>query len=203
MTADAHPSANGKVLEDFPNENPFDPRKLRISQRFGDNHDVRRILVSVPVRKPQRQEFFRTHPDPAMSIEVALLDLREERQAYLVDPELAPYLPGEAVAKLLIATITSHGAVFLWPIKLPDERGRLDPWNEVALAGGERAKSKWIRLVANIGAGTYDVIEAANVFPDPQWPEATLQRLLEMAFKDRFIDDIDHPVLRRLRGEAA
>jgi hypothetical protein len=24
-----------------------------------------------------------------------------------------------------------------------------------------------------------------------------------MAFKDRFIDDIDHPVLRRLRGEAA
>ena len=53
-----------------------------------------------------------------------------------------------------------------------------------------------------MGASTYDVIEAANTFPDPAWPEATLQRLLEMAFKDRFIDDIDYPVLRRLRGEA-
>lgn len=184
------------------NGNIFDPRRLRISQRFGDTQDVRRILVSVPVRKPHRQEFFRTHPDSAMAIEVALLDLREDRQVYLVDPELAPYLPGEAVAKLLIATITSHGAVFLWPIKLPDERGRLDSWNEVALAVAERAKSKWIRLAPNMGASTYDVIEAANTFPDPAWPEATLQRLLEMAFKDRFIDDIDYPVLRRLRGEA-
>lgn len=181
----------------------FDPMKLRISQRFGDNQDVRRILVSVPIRKPHRQEFFRTHPDLAMSIEVALLDLREERQVYLVDPELAPYLPGEAVAKLLIATITSHGAIFLWPVKLPDERGRLDSWNETALAVTARAKFKWIRLVPNMGASTYDVIEAANTFPDPTWPEVTLQSLLEMGFKDRFIDDIDHPVLRRLRGEAA
>ena len=183
-------------------ENPFDPRRLRISQRFGEGQDVRRIVVSVPVRKPHRQEFFRTHTDAEMSVEVALLDLREDRQVYLVDRDLAPYLPGEAVAKLLISTLTSHGALFLWPIRLPDERGRLDPWNEVALAVAERAKGKWIRLVPNMGAGTYDVTEAANAFPDPAWPEATLQKLLEMAFKDRFIDDIDHPVLRRLRGES-
>jgi hypothetical protein len=29
----------------------------------------------------------------------------------------------------------------------------------------------------------------------------TLDKLLELAFRDRFIEDIDHPVLRRLRGE--
>jgi hypothetical protein len=183
------------------NGNVFDPRKLRISQRFGQGQDVRRILVSVPVRKPHRQEFFRTHPDPEMSIAVALLELREDRQTYLVSPELAPYLPGEAVIKLLVTTISSHGALFLWPIKLPDERGRLDEWNAVALEAAERAKSTYIRLIPNMKAGTYDVVEAANVFPDPIWPEATLEKLLEMGFKDRFIDSMDHPVLRRLRGE--
>lgn len=202
MTGDAHQSRNGKAQEVPENDNPFDPRKLRISQRFGDGHDVRQILVSARVRKPHRQEFFRTHPDTEMSIEVALLDLKAEGQIYIVDPALAPYLPGEAAPKILFTTITSHGALFLWHIKLPDERGRLDPWNEVALEVAERAKSKWIRLVPNMGAGTYDVTEAASLFPDPVWPEATLQKLLEMAFKDRFIDDIDHIVLRRLRGES-
>lgn len=191
----------GSVDEKSREYGTFDPRKLRISQRFNDNQDVRRILVSVPARKPHRQEFFRTYPDPDMSVSVALLELREDRQTYLISPELAPYLPGEAVVKLLVTTITSHGALFLWPIKLPDERGRLDEWNAVALEASERAKSAWIRLVPNMGAGTYDVVEAANAFPDPVWPEATLEKLLAMAFKDRFIDSMDHPVLRRLRGE--
>jgi hypothetical protein len=201
MIEDAHPSSNGKAQDEQADENPFDPRKLRISQQFNDSQDVRRILVSVPARKPHRQEFFRTHPDPDRSISVALLELREDRQTYLVSPELAPYLPGEAVVKLLVTTITSHGALFLWPIKLPDERGRLDEWNVVAHEASDRAKSAWIRLVPNMGAGTYDVVEAANAFPDPTWPDAQLQKLLQMAFKDRFIDDIDHPGLRRLRGE--
>ena len=55
--------------------------------------------------------------------------------------------------------------------------------------------------MANMGAGTYDVLEAAAQFPDPVWPEFTLQQLLELAFKNRVIDTMDHPVLRRLRGE--
>jgi hypothetical protein len=201
MVGNAHPSSNGKAQEGRDDGGPFDPRKLRISQRFGEGQDVRRILVSASARKPHRQEFFRTHPDAGMSIEVALLDLKAEGQIYLVDPALAPYLPGEAVPKILFTTITSHGALFLWPIKLPDERGRLDDWNAVALEAAERAKSNWIRLMANKGAGTYDVLEAAATFPDPVWPEATLQKLLELAFRDRFIDDMNHHVLRALRGE--
>lgn len=181
--------------------NPFDPLKLRIGQRFGEGQDVRRVLVSVQVRKPHRQEFFRTHPDPNMALEVAILEFRQDRQSFVVSPELAPYLPGEAVAKLLTPTMTNHGALFLWPIKLPDEQGRLDEWNTVAFEAAERAKTKWVRLMANMAAGAYDLLEAAAQFPDPVWPEFTLQQLLELAFKGRVIDTMDHPVLRRLRGE--
>ena len=181
--------------------NPFDPKRLRIGQRVGEGQDVRRVLVSVLVRKPNRQEFFRTHPDPAMSVELALLEFKQDRQSFIITPEMAPYLPGEAVVKLVVPTITIHGAVFLWPVKLPDEQGRLDEWNSVALEAAERAGSRWLRLMANMGAGTYDVLEAAGQFPEPVWPEKSLQQLLEIAFKGRVIDSMDHPVLRRLRGE--
>lgn len=181
--------------------NPFDPKRLRIGQRASEGQDVRRILVSVLVRKPNRQEFIRTHPDPEMWMEAAILEFKQDRQSFIVSPELAPYLPGEAVAKLLVPAITNHGALFLWPIKLPDEQGRLDEWNSVAQEAAQRAQTRWLRVMANIGAGTYDVLEAAGNFPDPVWPEKSLQELLEIAFKARVIDDMDHPVLRRLRGE--
>ncbi len=182
--------------------NPFDPKRLRISQGLGDTAHVRRVVASCPVRKPDRQEFVRVHPAPEMSIEVALLEFKEERQHYLVDPALASSLPGgEAVNKVLCTTITRHGALLFWPIKLPDENGRLDPWNDAALIAAERAKTTWIRLASNMAKGGYDVWEAQAEFPDPAWPDVTLDKLLELAFRDRFIEDIDHPVLRRLRGE--
>ena len=187
--------------DDDEKPNPFDPKKLRIGQRFGEGQDVQRVLVSVPVRKPNRQEFVRTHPEPEMALEAAILELKQDRQSFIVAPELSPHLPGEAVAKLLIPALSNHGALFLWPIRLPDDQGRLDEWNSVALEACERAKTKWIRVMANMGAGTYDVLEAKALFPDPNWPEHTLQQLLEIAFKSRVIDTMDHPVLRRLRGE--
>ena len=183
--------------------NPFDPRHLRISQRAGGNQDVRPRIVTVPVRKPHKQTFIRTHPDPEMSIEVALLEFRDEGQTYLISPDLAPHLPGDALIKLLMTTITSHGALFLWPIRLPDERGRLDEWNGTALEAAGLAKTTWIRLVPDMRVGTYTVLEALAAFPQPEWPTLSLQQLLELAFKDRFIDSMDHMVLRRLRGEFA
>lgn len=187
--------------DDDEKPDPFDPKKLRIGQRFGEGQDVRRVLVSVPVKKPHRQEFFRTHPDPAMSLEVALLEFKQDRQTFIVLPELAPYLPGEAVPKLLVTTISNHGSLFLWPIRLPDEQGRLDDWNAVALEAAESAKSKWMRLMANMAAGSYEVLEAIAQFPEPVWPDVALKTLLELAFRGRVIDSMEHPVLRRLRGE--
>jgi len=193
------PAGDGGIRDD--GNDPFDPRRLKLSGRFRERQDVRKVIVSIPVRKPGRQEFFRTHPDLNMWFETTVLDLKEDRLTYLVEPGLAPYLPGEAVPKLLVPTITTHGSLSIWPIRLEDERGRLDEWNTVASEAAERARTKWIRLSANMGAGTYDVLEAAGTFPDPNWPELSLREILSKAFKERLIGDLDHPVLKRLRGE--
>jgi hypothetical protein len=37
--------------------------------------------------------------------------------------------------------------------------------------------------------------------PDPVWPELTFNAIYRIAFKDRIIRTLDHPVVKRLRGE--
>ena len=63
------------------------------------------------------------------------------------------------------------------------------------------AKEMWVRVAANMGAGYYDVSVATGDIPEPEWPDIEFQKILEIAFRDKFINDLDHPVVRRLRGE--
>jgi hypothetical protein len=44
--------------------NPFDPANLRLSQSFVETAGVKKLLTTVPVRKPSAQDFVRVHPDP-------------------------------------------------------------------------------------------------------------------------------------------
>ena len=53
-----------------------------------------------------------------------------------------------------------------------------------------------------MGLGAYEIFEAQSIMADPQWPELSFQELLRIAFRDRLIDRVDHPVVRRLRGLA-
>ena len=69
--------------------------KLRLSQDFANKVGVKKAIITVPVRKPGRQDFVRVHPDPAMRLETAVLELKDDRETYLVDPDLWSELPGE------------------------------------------------------------------------------------------------------------
>lgn len=180
---------------------PFDLKKLRINQRFGENLDARPVIASVAVRKPQRQWWVRVHPDPAMALETCILQFEQDQQFYLVDPALAPALPGETAATKLHTTVTMNGGLFLWPIKLPDEDGQLHECHVTAHNAAEVAQSTWIRISWFKPNNNYVVVRARGNVPEPAWPEADLQKLLSVAFKDRFIDSLDHPVAKRLLGE--
>jgi len=192
------PDDDGK--KDGPN-NPFDPKRLRISGGGQQGPTAQKILTTVQVRKPNRQEWVRVHPGTDMRLDTLLLEMRDDRLTYLVAPDIAPAIPGEAVAKSLYTTVTRQGAILLWPVRLPDEQGRLDEWNAAAHEAALKAETKWTRVAANMGAGVYDVYEALDQIGEPEWPELPLERLLEMAFKDRYVDNLDHPVIRRLMGE--
>ncbi len=206
QTAQAAPSANqpNPAETDAPaatRPNPFDPSSLKLSQNFGATLGVKKALVTVPVRKPGRQDFVRVHTDPDYRLETAVLELKEERETYLVARELWEELPSELTPKVLFTTINRQNVLTLWPVRMPGEDGRLDDWNASALEAAEMAQQQWVRVAANMSLGAYDIFEATGHLDDPTWPDYDFQKILEIAFKGRFIESEDHPVLRRLRGE--
>jgi hypothetical protein len=103
---------------------------------------------------------------------------------------------------MLFAAVNRQGVLFVWPIRPPRADGRADEWNRTALEAAERATKGWVRVAANMTLGAYDVYEAPGQLGEPDWPTMPFKELLRIAFRDRFIDSLDHPVLRRLRGEA-
>ena len=177
----------------------LDLASMRLSQDFHATLGVKKLTTTVPVRKPNRQEFFRVHPDWMFQTQV--LELKEENETYLVGRPLWDELIGELTPRAIFAVMNRQGVFFLWPARLPRDDGRKDAWAGSALNAASKAKTHWIRLVANMSLGAYDIFQAPSTLADPVWPEEKFEQLLDLAFKDMLIKDMSHPVVRRLRGE--
>jgi hypothetical protein len=182
---------------------PFDPASLRLSQDFTASMGVKKVLLAVPVRKPDKSWFVRVHPEESYRLQTAVIELKEDRETYLVAPALWPELAAEATfsPRALFTAANRQGLVFIWPIRLPGPDGRVDEWSRTALEAAQMAGECWVRVAANMSLGAYDVFRATGQFPEPEWPDLSFKELMRIAFKDRYISDRDHPVLRRLRGE--
>lgn len=182
---------------------PFDPETLRMSQDFAANLGVKKALVTVPVRKPDKSWFVRVHPSESYRLQTGMLELKEDRECYIVAPALWPEMASESTfgVRTLFTAINRQGVVFIWQVSLPGPDGRVNEWNRSALEAADRAVKGWIRVQANMSLGAYEIFEATGDLPEPEWPKYSFRDLLAAAFRDKRIDARDHPVLRRLRGE--
>jgi hypothetical protein len=187
-----------------PEADPFNLASLRLTQDFASAVGVKKLITTIPVRKPSREWFVRTHPDPAYRLLTAVLELKEDRETFLVAQELREGLASESTfsPRLLVTTINSQGVLFVWPIRLPGADGRIDLWSRSALDAADEAGERWVRVTANLSLGAYDVAVASGQMAEPDWPELPLQEIIRIAFRDKMISEWSHPVLRRLRGEA-
>ena len=152
---------------------PFDPENLRLDQSFVETSGVKKLLTTVPVRKPNNQDFVRVHPDEAYRLPAAIIELKDDREVYLVLPHVAHQLPGECAPVILYTAINRQGVVFLWPVKLPAADGKILEWHRSAAEAAERAMDSWIRVKADMALGAYAMYEASSTVPDPIWPTAT------------------------------
>ena len=181
---------------------PFDPARFRLSGASGTGSVVRKALTYIPVRKPTKQAYVRTCPDPNYRLECGLLTLEGEDQPYIVLPDIAHVVEQEVKAYQLRLAIDRQGNVFLWPVPLPPADGAENSWNQSHRQIADRAEAAWIRMVSNREIGAYEVLEASGEIPDPKWPEEALADILELAFRSsNTIEAIDHPALKKLRGE--
>ncbi len=181
--------------------NPFDPASLRMDQSFADTVGVKKVLTTVPVRKPNRQEFVRVRAEPTFWLTpAAIIEVKEDREVYLVRPDIVPAVPGEFATVTLFTAISRQGTLFLWPVKLPNPDGRHNEWHRSAAEGAERAMGKWVRVTASISLGAYEIFEASGELPEPVWPGFSFHEILKIAFRERLVDRPDHPLVQRLQG---
>ena len=90
--------------------NPFDPAALRLDQKFTDSVGVKKHTTTVPTRKPNRQDFVRVDPRPEYRVgPVGVIELKEDREVYLVTPDMAHELVGECTPVTLFTTINRQG----------------------------------------------------------------------------------------------
>jgi hypothetical protein len=177
---------------------PFDLASLRLDQNFTETVGVKKLLKTLAVRKPGKQDFIRVHPDPAYRDNVALIDYKLDRETYIVTPAVARELPKEIIAVTLYLAVDRQGVPFLWPIRLPDADGKDLDWYRSAREAAGAGQTQWVRVMANMKAGAYDIFVAEAVTAEPAWPGLTLQELIRIAFKDRLINSLDHRIVQRL-----
>jgi hypothetical protein len=183
-----------KILPGLNPDDPFDPENVQLAG--GEVLGAEKVVLTIPVRKPQSAEFFRVHP--TLRIDTALLD--HEREKFLIAPPLRGFV-AEALPYSLLYCLNRNGGAFLWPIRLPGSDGRSNQWWDGARAAATYAKDRWVRCWANLTMNSYDAVIATAHIPEPNWPDLPLRDVLRLAFKDRLIDRHDHPILKALRGE--
>ena len=190
-----------KVVDAAASSDPLDLEKLRISPEMMEGTAVRKLLTAVPVRKPNGQDFVRCRLEPQYRETLALIELREERETYVIDLNAVPDLRGEVFFATCFTAITRGGTLFLWPVKRPATDGKTLEWHTSAAMAAQYAMKGWIRIKSDMSAGAYVVYEAAGNIPDPEWPDLTFKEIVGLAFKDRVVSSLDHPLVKRLRGE--
>jgi hypothetical protein len=203
---DTHRPVEGAAITDSINSgeavpNPFNPAAYVLDQSYADTHGVKKLLTTVPVGKPSRQDFVRVHRDPAFRLTpVGIITVKEDREVFLVPPDMAQQLPGEFSVATLFTAINRQGVLRLWPAKLPGSDGKHNVWHRTEMEAAERAMESWIRVTANMALGANDIFEAVGDLPDPEWPNISFGEILKIAFRDRIVDRVDHPLVQRLRG---
>lgn len=189
-----------KLIDAAASADPYDLSRLRVDPAMLETTSVKRLLTTVPMRKPADQDFVRVHPSPQFRETLAFLDLREDREIFVIEPALIPELSGEIFYATLFTAISRSGVLFLWPIKVQAGEAKANEWHISAATAAAHAMKNWCRVKANMQLRGYDVFQAESSIPDPEWPDLSFDQITHIAFKDRVIGSINHPAVKRLRG---
>lgn len=178
----------------------FNLNALRLPQNFGETLGVRKIITRVPVRKPNKTDFFRVRPGEEWRFQTMILEIKDEGETYVLMPEVWGVIQELLRPAMLHVGIDRRNNVFLIPIPLPGDDGRRNSWHQSLAGIVEQAEDKWVRIAANKGVGGYDVFRADAKLPEPEWPDLTLAELMEIAFRDKIIASAEHSIIRQLLG---
>ena len=178
------------------------PRISVSTHRISTKPVAKKLLLLLPIRSPNSQDFIRVHPSLRLT-PTALIKLKEGGEYFLVHQSILEEVGAtEYFFATLFLYVNKQKVPAFWPVRLPDPDGKLNQWHASAAEAVQQAMKAWVRVVANKSLGGYDVLQAMSQYAEPEWPDLPLPELLRLAFKDRLINSLDHPVLLKLRGAA-
>jgi hypothetical protein len=193
-------AAPGETFSERPRDIFDDLDQIRINpaqQQVSTNKQ----LLHIPSRKPRAKEFFRVHPDPAMSISAISYQDDDEREYYLVLGSCAELIKPFVRMATIVLCINRQGSIFLWPVQLPDSDRRTNgAWIETRRAAMEMAKDQWVSLRADMDNRCFEAVLAGAELPEPVWPDKAFQEWLRLGYSKRIIDNADHPIIKSLLG---
>ncbi len=151
----------------------------------------------IQINKPRRDEWVTVRSGKEWQLAIYVIEDTQDMDSeiYIVHNDLANgELADDARYAILHLAVSSTGRLFWWHIKM--STSRRNHWAESALKTVEVAQKKWIRVIAaNEG---YEIREAKAQMPEPQWPDMSRDETIRLAFEDRIIDTMEHPIAKRL-----
>ena len=184
-------------------EKSTDMSRFIMTQEYIDELDTTE-QVTIPVQKPHREWFIRTHPDPDYWKTAGVLEIttfKDFAGFWLVDPCVVDVVQHQSGyrPRQLVTSVNQFGENFLWPMLVSGAHGReLDSWNRSARLIAEAAKDKWIKVVSK--SAMYDKQVALDDQGDPKFIDKSFDKILSVAFRERIIDTVDHKALLALMG---
>ena len=88
---------------------PLDLESLKLSQDFASTIGVKKVLTTIPCRKPNRHEFVRVRPGDDWHLETGIFEDKIQREIYLISHDMWGELAGEISPVCLSPTITKQG----------------------------------------------------------------------------------------------
>jgi hypothetical protein len=182
---------------------------FRLRQSF-DKVKTKRPLTTVGIRKPQKHEWYQVHPE--YRYEGTLFEEKEEGLSrewfFPATEEVMAELEDLSVSGLKNVCVfwwtNRKKNTFIWPVVMADNDGRQNEWHaSMYEMMTEHGCGRWCRIEAGDGGYNPETAENADL-PAPEWPAvAKFGDVLRVAFTKggRVVDSLDHPLLKRLRGE--
>jgi hypothetical protein len=158
-------------------------------------------IVAISVGKaPNKNAFFRTHPDFHPIIPIVDLEVGMEKQFFAVTPSMVEPLASIGISvtnHTLYLTMTSTGSVRIVPVRCANSDGEQNEWSRTKELGLRAGMKSWVRLYADQENKCYQVFPApVGRFADAVWPELSHAKVFRLGFRDkgRLIDSTQHPL---------
>ena len=177
----------------------------------GNGAVASKIPPVIKIRSLQKAKFFRIMPGAENKLVVNTLKLeREDTRPGEIDRFVLTNAMRHYVEDNLDYTVGKsvvhycryvQGQVFLIMANASSDLDA-NTWNSSMRDLLLKAETCWVRKVSDRDAQEYRGYEAKGQFRDRPWKVAPIKEAFLKALGKALIADVDHPILKRLRGEA-